>query len=109
MANSQKGLAVVISPDDAFKYASFFLPYLDDEHFRSTARKLDVSDLICPLSKIKAAEFMDSLEKDDQAEIIVGDKDSLKNIAQEAKSRGLKLDFKQANEDKFIIHIIKGK
>lgn len=67
----------------------------------------DLSGFVCPLSKIKATELMDNMAKGDTAEIILGDTDSIKSIAQELKTRGFKLIFKQENENRFVLTITK--
>lgn len=104
---AHQGMAVVISPDDAFKYASFYRDYLETEFREPNVKELNICDLICPLSKIKAAEFLDSLAPGETAQIILGDQDSLKSVAQESKSRGLKLGFKQQSETRFIVSLTK--
>jgi cysteine synthase A/cysteine synthase B len=106
-AKSKKGLAVVISPDDAFKYASFYKDYLEVESREPKVKELDLCDLVCPLSKIKAVELLDSLVSGESARIVLGDKDSLKSVAQESKNRGLQLDFTQKDEERFILVITK--
>ena len=104
---SQKGLAVAISPDDAFKYAGFYKDYLEAQSRSPKVTELDLCDTVCPLSKIKAMELFDSLNTGESARIVLGDKDSLKSVAQESKSRGLKLEFKQENEARFIVSVTK--
>jgi len=48
-ARSNTGLAVVISPDDAFKYASFYQDILETESGDLHKREYDLCDLVCPL------------------------------------------------------------
>lgn len=67
----------------------------------------DLSDFICPLSKIKAKEVMDNMAKGDTVKIILGDTESIKSIAQELKAKGIKLIFKQENENRFVLTITK--
>jgi len=67
----------------------------------------DLSDFICPLSKIKATEFIDNLDEGETAKIILGDTESLKSVAQELKTRGIKPDFKQDGKSRFILTITK--
>jgi len=69
--------------------------------------KYDLSDLICPLSKMKATELMDNLDEGETAKIILGDTDSLKSVAQELKARGIKPGFEQEGETKFVLTITK--
>ena len=69
--------------------------------------KYDLCDLICPLSKIKATELIDCLDEGETIKIILGDSDSLKSVAQELKTRGIKPDFKQEAEDRFVFTISK--
>lgn len=104
---SGKGLAVIISPDDAFKYTSFYKDYLETEASRSKSQEWDLSDLVCPLSKIKAAEVLDSLDAGETVRIILGNTDSLTSVAQEIKARGLRPGFEQEGEDRFVLTVTK--
>ncbi len=70
-------------------------------------REYDLCGFVCPLSRIKAAEFIDNLGEGETAQIILGDTDSLKSVAQELKNRGIKPTFKQEGENKFILTIKK--
>lgn len=106
-ARSHKGLAVVISPDDAFKYASFYREYLEGETARQATRDVDLSALICPLSKIKAIEALETLEAGESIKLVLGDADSLKNVIEEIKVRGLKPRFKQESETRFALVVTK--
>ncbi len=106
-AKLDRGLAVVISPDDAFKYASFYQDILEAESRKDSERKCDLCDLVCPLSKIKATEFIDNLAEGETVKIILGDRDSLKSVAQELKTRGIKPGFEQEGESRFILTITK--
>ena len=65
----------------------------------------DLCGFICPLSKIKATQVIDNLGKGETTKIILGDRDSLKSVAQELKTRGIKPDFEQEGENKFILTI----
>ncbi len=67
----------------------------------------DLSGLICPLSKMKATEFIDNLDEGETARIILGDTDSLKSVAQDLKTRGIKPAFEQEGENRFILTITK--
>ena len=69
--------------------------------------KYDLCDLVCPLSKMKATELIDDLDEGETMRIILGDIDSLKSVAQELKTRGIKPDFKQEGESRFILTIAK--
>ena len=69
--------------------------------------KFDLSDLICPLSKIKATEIIDGLDEGEAIKIILGDRDSLKSLAQELKLREIKPRFEQEGESRFILTIAK--
>jgi len=106
-SKSNRGLAVVISPDDAFKYASFYKDILETESREISVREFDLSDLVCPLSKIKAAELIDNLDEGETIKIILGDRDSLKSTVQKLKTRGIKPRFEQEAENKFILTITK--
>ena len=70
-------------------------------------REYDLCGLVCPLSKMKATELIDNLNVGETAEIILGDTDSLKSVAQELKARGIKPAFKQEGESRFVLTIIK--
>ncbi len=70
-------------------------------------REFDLCGLVCPLSKMKATELIDNLDTGETAEIILGDTDSLKSVAQELKARGIKPVFKEDGENRFILTIIK--
>jgi cysteine synthase len=104
---SHQGLAVAISPDDAFKYASFYKDYLEEEARGPVIKDLDLSAYVCPLSKIKAVELLNCLAEGESVRIVVADKDSLKSDAQESKSRGFKLDFQAEGETRFIVTVTK--
>ncbi|MEE8413647.1 MAG: PLP-dependent cysteine synthase family protein, partial [Dehalococcoidales bacterium] len=53
-AKSNAGLAVVISPDDAFKYTSFYRDVIEAEFIKEMERdkEYDLCDLVCPLSQM---------------------------------------------------------
>ena len=70
-------------------------------------REYDLCGFVCPLSKIKAMEVIDELNEGEQAKIIVGDNDSLKSVAQELKTRGIKPGFEQETESRFVFTINK--
>ncbi len=65
----------------------------------------DLCDFVCPLSKMKATEVIDNLGEGETIKIILGDSDSLKSVAQELKARGIKPDFEQEGESRFILTI----
>ena len=62
-------------------------------------------DVVCPLSKMKATEFIDNLSEGETVRIILGDTDSLKSVAQELKTRGIKPAFEQESENRFVLTI----
>ena len=68
-------------------------------------REYDLCGFVCPLSKMKATGLIDNLNVGETAEIILGDTDSLKSVAQELKTRGIKPLFKQDGENRFILTI----
>ena len=70
-------------------------------------KECDLCGFVCPLSKIKATEVMDCLDEGETVKIILGDSDSLKSVAQELKARGIKPDFKQEAENRFVLTITK--
>ncbi len=102
-AKSNRGLAVVISPDDAFKYASFYKGVLEAESGEIGGEEYDLCEFVCPLSKMKATEVIDNLVEGVTAKIIVGDTDSLKSVAQELKARRIRPTFEQGGEDRFVL------
>jgi cysteine synthase A/cysteine synthase B len=106
-ARSNRGLAVIISPDDAFKYTSFYKDVLETEPVDIGRKEYDLCDLVCPLSKIKAAELIDNLDEGETARMILGDRDSLKSVAQELKTRGIKPAFEQEGESTFKLTFTK--
>ncbi|MBI2287480.1 MAG: sulfurtransferase TusA family protein [Chloroflexi bacterium] len=63
----------------------------------------DLSGFICPLSKVKATEVINNLDEGETVRIILGDRDSLKSVVQELKTRDMKPDFKQENESRFAL------
>lgn len=63
----------------------------------------DLCGYICPISKIKATQFIDNLGEGEKATIILGDTDSLKNVAQELKARGIQSAFEQDGDSKFFL------
>ena len=69
--------------------------------------KCDLCGFICPISKIKATEVIDNLAEGETVKIILGDRDSLKNVVQELKTRGIKPDFKQEAENRFVLTVSK--
>ena len=70
-------------------------------------KEYDLCDFVCPLSKMKATKLINDLDKGETAKIMLGDTDSLKSVVQELKTRGIKPDFKQEGESKFILTITK--
>jgi TusA-related sulfurtransferase len=70
-------------------------------------KEYDLSDLICPLSKMEATAIIDDLDEGETAKIILGDTDSLKSVAKELKTRDMKPDFEQENEKRFALTITK--
>jgi TusA-related sulfurtransferase len=67
--------------------------------------RYDLSDFICPLSKMKATEIIDGLDGGETVRILLGDPDSLKSVAQELKARGIKPGFEQEGESRFVLTI----
>ncbi|MBI4295894.1 MAG: pyridoxal-phosphate dependent enzyme [Chloroflexi bacterium] len=104
-ARTNKGLAVVISPDDAFKYASFYQEVLETGLGEAKETEYDLTDLICPLSKVRAIEVVDNLDQGETVKIILGDSDSLKSVVKELKTKGVKPGFKQESDSRFVLTI----
>ena len=69
--------------------------------------KYDLCGFVCPLSKIKAIEVMNKLGEGESAQIILGDIDSFKSVAQELKTRGIKPGFEQEGENRYVLTITK--
>ena len=67
-------------------------------------KTVDLSGFVCPLSKIKATDALNKLNKGETATIILGDSDSFKSVAQELKARGLLPTFKQEGE-KYLLTV----
>jgi len=89
------------------KYASFYQDILETEFGEIREKEYDLCDLVCPLSKMKATELIDNLGEGETVKIILGDTDSLKSVAQELKTRGIKPGFEQEGESRFILTITK--
>lgn len=106
-AKSNKGLAVAISPDDAFKYASFYKNVLKTHMENAENKEHDLSGIICPASKLMATEIIDSLGIGAATKIILGDEESLKNVMRELKIRGIKPDLEQKGENRFALSIVR--
>lgn len=106
-AKSNSGIAVVISPDDAFKYTSFYGGVLGEELSEIREEEFDLCDLVCPISRIRAAELINKLNEGETAKIILGDTESLKSVAQELKIRGIRPGFDQEGDSKLILTITK--
>ncbi len=106
-ARSGEGLAGVISPDDAFKYTSFYKDILESETRDVLSSEYDLCDLVCPLSKIKATEVLEGLEKGQTVRIVLGNAESLASVAQELKTRGIKPDFEREDGNRFVLTVTK--
>ena len=70
-------------------------------------KEYDLCGFVCPLSKLRATELIDSLAEGETVKIILGDSDSLKSVAQELKTRGIKPGFEQEGENRFALTISK--
>lgn len=70
-------------------------------------KEYDLSGLICPLSKVKATGIMNNLDDGETVKIILGDTESLKSVAQELKTRGIKTAFEPDGDSRFILTITK--
>ncbi len=106
-ARQNKGLGIVISPDDAFKYTSFYKDVLETEAREVKLEEYDLCEMVCPLSKVRATEIIDNLDEGETARIILGNVDSLKNVATELKIRGIAPVFEQEGESRFILTVSK--
>jgi len=74
-------------------------------HSRITEEEYDLCDLICPVSKMRAAEIIDNLDDGETVSIILGDTETLKSVAQELKARGIIPDFERRDGDKFVLTV----
>jgi len=104
-SEAHTGLAVVISPDDAFKYASFFKEFLTAEVAEPAEKRYDLSDLVCPLSRIKATELIDRSQKGDVLAIELGDVDSVRSLSHDLKERGIKAEVARTGNERFLVRI----
>lgn len=102
-AKKGKGFAVVISPDDAFKYASFYEEFLDTEAGIPSVQTYDLCGHICPISKVRAIEIIENMKEGEAAKLSLGDLDSVKSVVQELKTRGIKAAFEQTKDGKFVL------
>ena len=99
---------MVISPDDAFKYAAFYKEFLESgKATMEAAPEHDFSDLVCPLSKVRVVEVVETLREGDKARVVLGDLDSIKSVIQELRTRGIKPDFKQEGDSRFCLTIVR--
>lgn len=69
--------------------------------------EFDLCGFVCPLSKMKATELIDSLGDGDTVKIVLGDAESLKSVAQELKARGIKPWFEKEADNRFVLSITK--
>ncbi|MBI2909648.1 MAG: pyridoxal-phosphate dependent enzyme [Chloroflexi bacterium] len=106
-ASSHKGLAVAISPDDAFKYASFYKEFLEEAAPFVLREEYDFTGFVCPASKVMATQIVDSLTKGQSTRIILGDRDSLQNIQRELKMRKLTPELEEVSDTRFVLTIAK--
>lgn len=104
-AKENNGVAVAISPDDAFKYTSFFKQYFEKESQQLLQNEYDISGLLCPASKIEASRILDEFGHKNNIRLIIGNVDSLKSIIKDIKSRGLKSSFHKEGEDRFVLTV----
>lgn len=102
-AKTDKGLAVAISPDDAFKYSSFYRNFIHTPRKGQAVKSVDLSGYVCPAPKVKAVELIENMEMGETAAVLLGDRDSLKSIVQELKVRGIKPEFEEKDEGKFLL------
>lgn len=70
-------------------------------------RESDLSGFVCPLSKMKAIAEIDNLEPGESLTIVLGDAESLKSVARELKERGIRPNFEQEAENRFVVTIMK--
>ncbi len=107
-ARDGAGLAAVISPDDAFKYAGFYRDYLASSRAAvAVVVEHDFSDLVCPLSRVRVGQLIDTMHAGERAKIVLGDSESQKSVAQELRVRGIRPDFDREGEDRFRLTIVK--
>lgn len=70
-----------------------------------TRTEVDLCGFVCPLSKIKAVQAIDSLTEGETILLILGDTDSLKSVVQELKTRGIRPDFERVAESRFVLTV----
>lgn len=70
-------------------------------------RELDLTGFICPISKLKAIELLDSLGADESARIVLADDDSLKSVAMELKARGVTSTYRQDEAGHHVFSVTK--
>ncbi|MEW6143013.1 MAG: pyridoxal-phosphate dependent enzyme [Chloroflexota bacterium] len=104
---TRHGLAVVISPDDALKYLSFYKEFLEAETGKPAERtkEFDLSNLVCPLSKIKAVEALNDLSPGETARLLLADRESFKNTVQEFNRLGLKQTSSRDDAGRFVLMV----
>ena len=104
----KRGLAVVLSPDDAFKYASLYNDFWESDTIDDVRLpEYDLSGLLCPASKLEAVRILDSLSGEDTIRIILGDRDSLKSVTQELTNNGLRPRFTKDAKGRFVLTLTK--
>ena len=69
--------------------------------------EVDLCGFVCPLSKMKAVQAIDTLPEGQTILLVLGDTDSLKSVVQELKTRGIRPDFKRVSETRFVLTVTK--
>ena len=87
-AKKHKGTAVIISPDDAFKYPSFFAPYVTGEKKQSMDKVVDLKGEICPLTFVKSKLVLEGMKSGQILEVIVDHEPAIENVPRSMKNEG---------------------
>lgn len=69
--------------------------------------EVDLCGYVCPLSKIKAVQAIDSLAEGQTCLLILGDTESLKSVVQELKARGIRPEYERTAESRYVLTISK--
>ncbi len=87
----------------ALKYASSYRAALDN--VGSVAQEFDLSDLICPMTKVRAADIVSNLDTGETVTIVLGDRESLKSVTQVLKTSGLESSVAHDGDSRFALTV----
>ena len=104
----KKGVAVIISPDDAFKYGSFFAPYVAEERKSMTDKQIDLKGEVCPMTFVKSKLALEEMKVGQVLEVIIDYAGSVENVPKSMEEQGHQvLDVKQMNKTDWKIIVKK--